>query len=40
MDLEVMQPYWAFQNSSGATLFVPAIADPYVTWPMAEKDDR
>ncbi|HYF76957.1 MAG TPA: hypothetical protein VD973_07500 [Symbiobacteriaceae bacterium] len=32
-DLEVMQPHWAFWNAAGKVLFVPAVADPYVTWP-------
>ena len=30
---EVMQPYYAFRNDRGETLYVPAIADPYVSWP-------
>ena len=34
-DLEVMQPYWAFENELGSTVFIPAVRDPDVTWPVA-----
>jgi hypothetical protein len=30
---QIMQPYYVFRADTGQTLYVPAVADPYVTWP-------
>lgn len=30
---QVMQPYYVFRSEQEYTLYVPAVADPYVTWP-------
>jgi hypothetical protein len=30
---EVIQPYYAFRGDQGETLYVPAVADPHVSWP-------
>ncbi len=30
---QIMQPYYVFHADTGQTLYVPAVADPYVRWP-------
>lgn len=30
---QVMQPYYVFHSEQEYTLYIPAVADPYVTWP-------
>jgi hypothetical protein len=29
---QIVQPYYLFRSQEGATLYVPAVADPYVEW--------